>query len=762
MALLFGCVFVFSEAADGAVISSIQTAGNRGITTAQILSKVRSRAGEAFDKSTVAEDAKRIAELKGVEYSYYNKVVVDGKVELTFVIVERNIVRSIGFAGHRKYRGSTLLSKLGFKVGDYLDPIAVESGRVALLEFYHKKGYALVEVVLDNTKINEGKLVYIVKEGQRVRIRSLRFIGNKSIKTKALKKAVKSKSRKFFVVPIYYEEKNITRDLTKLQGIYYERGYLDADIQVAKRFRPDKKKVDLTFEIKEGPVYKVREIVIADNKYFDEKALREELKLEEGSVFSKDRAEQDAKRLRRRYNEEGFIAAMVSRDIKFVPDNKVDVKFSIKENKRFRIGRINVLGNEQTQDKVIRRVLDEYDFKPGNWYNSDMARGNGEGYLEKLVRRAVLAKSVAIIPTGDMLDQRDAQVSLVEGQTGMVMLGAGVASDSGVMGQLVFEQKNFDISDHPDNFKEFITGRAYKGAGQNFRIALQPGTEVSTYSVDFTDNYFQDRPIALNLSGSSYERDQESYNEQRTKGYVGFTKRYKSRWRRSIGFRAENINAGSLDLDAPKEIVDDKGDNFITGIRFGIGKDTTDNMFNPSAGYTFNANYEQVVGDHTFGVVSWNYIQFKTLREDLAERKTILGTKISTSSIVGNAPSFEKFYAGGQGSIRGFDYRGVSTRGWQRNVASPQQKDPIGSDWLFLASAEVTTPLVGDTISSLFFIDSAAIDTGGYRASAGVGIQIMIPQWFGPVPMRFELAAPIRKDDNDETQVFSFSVGRLF
>jgi outer membrane protein assembly factor BamA len=70
-------------------------------------------------------------------------------------------------------------------------------------------------------------------------------------------------------------------------------------------------------------------------------------------------------------------------------------------------------------------------------------------------------------------------------------------------------------------------------------------------------------------------------------------------------------------------------------------------------------------------------------------------------------------------------------------------------------------PLV-DNLAALFFVDSGAIDSGNYRASIGTGIQITLPQWFGPVPMRFELAVPVMKDGDDETQVFSFSIGKLF
>ena len=201
----------------------------------------------------------------------------------------------------------------------------------------------------------------------------------------------------------------------------------------------------------------------------------------------------------------------------------------------------------------------------------------------------------------------------------------------------------------------------------------------------------------------------------------------------------------------------------MVGLRLSIRKDTTDSRFLPTRGYNFDSSFEQVGGDFTFSIVSGTQRWYKTLYEDLAERKTVLETKIRVASILGDAPAFEKFYAGGTGSIRGFDYRGVSTRGLQTGgVPNPQRKDPIGSDWLVTANAEVAIPLTTEVLSALFFVDTGVIDTGGVRASIGAGIQIMLPQWFGPVPMRFEFAIPIAKDNVDETQVFSFTVGALF
>jgi outer membrane protein insertion porin family len=287
---------------------------------------------------------------------------------------------------------------------------------------------------------------------------------------------------------------------------------------------------------------------------------------------------------------------------------------------------------------------------------------------------------------------------------------------------------------------------------------------LSEYSVSFTEPYLNDKPTSLDVAGSSWSRWRESYDEGRTKGVVGLEKRYKDKWREAIGFRAENVNIKNIDNNAPTEIKDVKGKNLLTGVRLSVGKDLTDSKFNPTTGHSFDVGYEQVTGDYTFGIASATYRRYFTLNEDLAERKTILATKLLAATTVGDAPPFEKFYAGGTGTygIRGFEYRGVSTRGLQTIVANPERKDPIGSDWIFLANAEAAVPVLSENIAILFFVDSGAIDTGGYRVGAGAGVQIMIPQWFGPVPMRFELAAPLLKSEGDKTQTFSFSVGTLF
>jgi outer membrane protein insertion porin family len=677
------------------------------------------------------------------------------------------IIKSIEFEGNEKFKDHVLRQRLGFELGDRLDPFLAEGGRLTIGEVYRKIGFAFVEVTLDRDRLSRGHLMYRIKEGPRAQISSIDFVGNEAMKTSTLHKVIKTTERKWLLWPFYYTEEAVEEDLDRLRDFYYDHGYLDYKIKAETEFAEDQSGVAVTFEIDEGPVYRIGNIIVSGNRRFSLDELRTLMEVSEGDVYLKPSVVRDALKVTQWYREQGYVDAQVTQRVRFTPDaknNLVTVEFEIVEGNRFRIGIIEIAGNEETQDKTIRRVLDEYDFTPGNWYNARIAPKQGGGLLETYAQRAAVAQEVLIRPVDaadGSEDRKDVRIDVKEGMTGIIMPGVGVSSDSGFIGRLIYRQRNFDISDWPEDPGGLLTPwRYFKGAGQSFSVTLEPGTRYSQYYVDFVDPYWRDMPVTFNFLGRSWERFRESHDEERLKGYFGFEQRLRGRWRRSIGFRAENVKVGDLDLDAPQEIIDYKGNTALFGVKFGIGDHAVDNRYKPSKGYAVNADYEQVTGDDDFGVLGGSYTRYFTLHEDVLGRKTVLAAKVQGATIVvGEAPPFEKFYAGGTSlyGLRGFEYRGVSTRGLQTNVAIPEYKDPIGSDWVFLASSEVTVPLVSENFEALFFVDSGTIDTGSYRLSIGTGVQIMVPQVFGDVPMRFEIAAPLLKDDQDETQVFSFS-----
>ncbi len=674
----------------------------------------------------------------------------------------RGVIKSIEFENNRKYKDKTLRKKLDFEVGNYIDPILAESGRRIITEFYRKKGFPYTEVTLNREKLSEGKIIYTVFEGLRMKIKSVKFKGNQAIKKSDLKNAIKTKTRSWLLWPVYYTEEKIAADVEKLRSLYYERGFLNHRIAVQGQNH-------ITFIIEEGPLYKVRNFTLKGNTQFDNETLLADLQLKTGQTYYQSKAQAHTRRILKIYREDGYVDAEVQQHLRFVPEvNFVDIEFKITEGRQFRIGKIQITGNENVHDKVIRRILDEYDFSPGELYNANIAPKQGSGQLERYVQMSTMSEEAMIrpIPPAEGApDQRDAAVDIKEGLTGMWNPGVAVGSDSGVIGQLIWQQRNFDVQDWPESFEEFITMRAFKGAGQSLRVALEPGTHVSYYSVTFTEPYFQDKPTSLDVVGSSFERWRDSHDEKRKKAYFGFERRLKNRWRPSFGFRAENVEVDDLDFDAPQEIIDIEGYNLLLGARLGIGRDMRNDRYIPSDGYRFDVGYEQVTGDYDFGILKGTTVGYRTLYEDLLQRRTVLTLKLLAATTVSDAPPFEKFYAGGTGTygIRGFEYRGVSTRGLQTHVPNPVRKDPIGSDWIFLANSEITVPLIGENIGALFFMDSGTIDTGRYRASIGAGIEISIPQLLGTrIPMRFEFATPLMKDEEDERQVFSFYMGRLY
>jgi outer membrane protein insertion porin family len=749
------------QSPEGLLIDSIEVAGNVTLTRAEVLSAVSTRAGQNFRSDIVNEDVRRIAKLEAAETAYINTRIEDNKVFLTYVVVEHNLVRSIVFKGNNKLKDTVLAKELSFKKGDYLDAFAARAGIDAIKEKYISKGYPWIQVTLEEAALIYGQVSYLIQEGARCKIKEVRFMGNTSIPTKELRKAVKTKKKKFLFFSVYYDAEQLEKDTEKLLEVYQKKSFLDANISRSVAFNKDKSRAYVTFAINEGPVYFVDSIQFAGYEFFTIEQLRANLKLRTDYYFSEAWADYDTRKIESLYREKGFIEVKVHQQYDRVKgENRVKVIFKIEEGGQYRIGDVTITGNETFKDRTIRRIMDEEGFTPGQLYNGDLARGNGEGGLEKIIKQSLVAETVTITPVQPETDggaTRDALAKVTEGQTGSIMLGAGIGSDDGVIGQISLSQRNFDITDTPGKFSDIFNGNAFRGAGQQFRMVASPGSEYSSYSIGFTEPYLYDKPIALNLGGSFFERQRETYDEERLTGTIGLQKRYPDKWQRGIRFRAEDVKVSDLDFDAPEDVQDEEGSNMLFGTRFYIQRDTTNNRFLPSKGHNFDLGYEQVVGDYTFGLLESAYRWYTTLSEDLNELKTVLETKLQAGTTVGNAPSFERFYVGGTGKwgLRGFEYRGISPR-------QGPSDEPVGSDWAVVGKAEVAVPLGNETFSWLFFSDAGLIDDGGVRAAVGTGIQLMIPQFFGPVPMRFELASPLMKDDLDDTQAFSFSVGALF
>jgi outer membrane protein insertion porin family len=416
------------------------------------------------------------------------------------------------------------------------------------------------------------------------------------------------------------------------------------------------------------------------------------------------------------------------------------------------VGRVVVRGNERTKDKVVRRALNLY--PPDDLFDLTEARE-----AERRLVESRIFQSARVYPVGDQPGVRDALIDVKEAdKLGDFIFGAGVTSNSGIVGNIVLDLQNFDWQDRPRSWSELIKFRSFFGAGQRLRLEIQPGTELQRFRVDFTEPYFGDRPIRFDLSGYLFERGRDGYVEGRAGTSVSFGKRFERGflhgWSGEIALRAENADVDDVDLFASREIRIDEGSNFLTSLKGTLVLDRTDNRFVPTRGDRLRLNYEQfgaMGGDHTFGRIGAGYVRFITVASDALERKSVLELRAEGGAIIGDAPVFERFYAGGTGSLRGFEFRGVGER-------DGIDKNNIGGDHLVLLGAEYSYPLIGDNVRGLVFVDTGSVGSGPWRAAIGGGIRFTL-DIFGPVPLELGLAAPVSRDSDDEEQVFHFMIG---
>ena len=176
-----------------------------------------------------------------------------------------------------------------------------------------------------------------------------------------------------------------------------------------------------------------------------------------------------------------------------------------------------------------------------------------------------------------------------ETQTGRLIMGIGVNSDAGVVGNIVIDERNFDWQRPPSSWEDFRNGTAWRGAGQRFRIDASPGSEVNRYLVSFQEPYLFDTPVSLGLNGSFYDRQFIDYFEQRIGGRVSLGYQWLERdMSASVSYRGESINISDITLGVPEvtpDLEDVLGDNSLHGFTLSLVNDTRDSSFLPTEGH---------------------------------------------------------------------------------------------------------------------------------------------------------------------------------
>jgi outer membrane protein insertion porin family len=683
----------------------------------------------------------------------------DGKVVVYFHIVERQKIRCINFVGMKGIKEKDLRDVVNFKAGDPLDLLKVKAGVENLIRHYQENGYNEATVSLDEDALKDGDVTYNITEGPRVRVTKILFEGNTTFTPQTLTGKIETKTYIWILRPGTYTETQVQEDIASLRNYYRTEGFLDAQVGRRIDYSADRQKMTITFLIQEGTRYNVGDIKITGNRVFSSDELLAQMALKPGVTLNLDRLEADKKAVLSYYGGRGYIYAKVDATYNYAdkPDC-VNLTISVEEGDTYNIGRILIRGNQKTQDRVIRRTLD--------FYPMQIFDLNKMQEQETRLRETRLFKDAQIRPVpGETAEERDALIQLEEAETTRVMAGVGVTSNNGVVGTFSIENANFNLFDPPRTMKEFFKGQAYKGAGQTLKLTFEPGTEMTSFRIDFREPYIADMPVAFGLSAYLFKRDRDGYDEERLGTIFSFDKRIKKIYTAGVAFRLENVDITDIERHywffAPEDILDAKGSHYLSSVKFNVARDTTDSFLNPTKGTRYEASWEQaglLGGEYTFAKLIGQATHYKTLRTDIYDRKTVLASNATVGYIGGDAPVFERFYGGGIGSIRGFDYRGVTPRQWPSNTG-------VGGNSEFLVGNEVSFPLVGKMLRGVAFVDMGSVDDDFaiqcWRVTPGIGVRLTL-DFFGPVPMAFDLGFPMIKDGDDDTQIFSFSLGATF
>ncbi len=756
------------------VVKDVVYDGLAVVPAARVAGIIRTRPGTEYSRDIVQQDATQLMATKlfGNVRAEVEPVGADMRnakeVIVHFILLELGgKVQEIVFEGAKHGDKDELRTATGIQKGGAMNPLFNRLACEHIVEWYREKGRPLAHCeLLEGNNPSDSRVVFSITEGPVVRVSSIEIDGSEFVSSPVLKTHVDASRAFLGLLGGKYKPEIVNHDVTKLEEYYRSFGFHDVRVSRELVYSDDLQYVKIIYHVHEGQRYRVTgaQVQVFDNSgdHRDPAGVMSQLQTvahwDTGyydDASSKVRQE-DMKNL------VGYKGYNANVQQEIVWDNQhpgeCSLIYNVHENGPARVKEIKIIGNDVTRENVIRRQLLVY---PGQVLTYPDLKVSEQRLARlgifKMEPENGIKPTVSVVedPNDPFNPYKDVLVQVTEDRTGSLMFGVGVNSDQGLTGSIVLNERNFDILRPPTSLDDFLAMRAFRGAGQEFRLEAMPGTLTQRYSASWREPFLFDTPNSLKLDGYYYEQSFDEYLESRLGGRVTVGRKVADNWTVSVSTRLENVGIHDVVNFAPQDFQSVVGDNFLAGVRAGVQFDTRDSYLHPTKGTVLEFSYEQVMGDFTFPKIGVEANQYFTMyqRADGSGRHVLqLHSQVDWAG--SNAPVFERFYAGGFQSLRGFAYRGVGPEldGFR-----------LGGDFMFLNSIEYQIPVMAnDRLFLVGFIDSGTVESNvsikDYRVSAGVGLRVVVPM-LGPVPIALDLGFPIVKGPNDHEQVFSFWLG---
>ncbi|MCG3859875.1 outer membrane protein assembly factor BamA [Psychrobacter sp. Ps2] len=771
------------------VVTDIGFNGLQRLTPDSLYPVLPVTVGDTVNDSSLAASIKAL-------YATENFADIQSRVEggkLRFDVIERPTIAEVTFEGNKLIPKEGLeqgLKNAGLSAGDVLKQSTLQGVANELQQQYVSQGYYNSNIEVDQTVLDGNRVKLDVRfvEGKPAKVVDINIIGNKHFSDEEIKDvfAVKESSwTRLLSKSDRYAQEKLAASLESLKALYQNDGYVRFSVDNAVlNISEDKSSVFIEVSLSEGEQYQFGEVNFLGKPTFENSELKELVSFASNEKYSQVKLDETTASLKRRYGNEGYYLAQIRPVPRINDDTKmVDVDYYIDPARPIYVRRINFTGNIKTQDEVLRREMRQLE---GTLSSNDKIQLS----RTRLMRTGFFKNvTVDVKPVPNQPDQVDVNYVVEEQPSGSSTIAAGYSQSGGVTFQLDLTQNNF------------------MGTGNRVKAALSRSETRDSYSLGYTDPYFTENGVSQGISG--YYR-KTKYDDDNVSNYVtdsyGATLNYSypidETKRLSAGLNVDNtkVRGGRyLGISNVQEILDDGGTQTFDDDTDGVSTFKNDyQTYNLLLGWDYSTLDRPVFPtkgmshaiDATIGLGDANYqkltysgnIYYPIYKDVIARGYTKLG--------YGNdLPFYENFYAGGYGSVRGYE---SSTLGPKSQVYYDAVNDPdnqtftaeeVGGNALATFGAELILPMPfkgdwADQVRPVLFAEGGQVfDTSDkedrtfndsdvplltqdndFRYSAGAGIT-----WYTPIgPISLSYAVPFGDKEGDETEKVQFQIGNTF
>ena len=697
----------------------------------------------------------------------------DGNV-LVIIIKERPTIDSIEFEGNKAIKTEALLEGLsgsGMAEGQIFKQATLEHIASDLQRQYVSQGRydATIDTTVEDLPRNRVSIKVDVYEGNVSGIRHINIVGNTVYDDATLIDLIELKLPgwlSFYTKDDQYSREKLKGDIEKIESYYLDRGYLNFFIDSTQvSIAPNMEDVYITINVNEGEQFEISGVEIAGElRDIPEANIRALLITREGQTFSRQLMTASEERIEAALGNAGYtFASATGEPVLDENGETVIVKYFVDAGKRAYVRRVSFRGNTVTQDEVLRRELRQLE---GGWASTAMIEGS-----KIRLRRLGFFKDVSVetpsVPGSE--DQIDVNYTVEEQPSGSISATVGYAEDMGLILGLAYRESNVF------------------GTGKSVNVGINRSDFQEALNLSFFDPYYTvdgvSRGYSLGFRKSDFgERSIASFSTDSFSASVNFGYPISeiSRIGFSVGYESTEIQEGVIPAQEISEFIDKEGNEFdLLLFTTTYSMSALNRGLLPTAGRSQSLSLELTVPGSELEYFRVNYtgqMFFQLFNPFVLRLRANLGYGDAFGG-TDTYPFYKHFFAGGMGSIRGYE---TNTLG-PRSSPDPQDQfndpDPIGGNVLVELSAEIIFPLpfVEDQsqLKSVFFFDAGNVfnsncpdvsvyclapDEGELRYSVGFAVT-----WItGFAPISFALAYPVNEKNGDESESFQFELGKTF